>query len=221
MFTFEQNLRREICNAALALHKSGMSFATFDKSKCNSDFWTRTSNGGWRTAGGAAAIRDIFDNGYKYATECATAMMIVYYKAILEVYGEELFNKTFTSIYLMGWDVRDPLLMKVATMNNVDKLLAGDRGYFANPDHSADLPQWQGENVIVLEDDLYYGHGIGVENSKNIINSLNSKRKIGNPQSAYLMNKAGRPDFTKLERVMSADKVMTIWRAFPTEKMFV
>jgi protein-glutamine gamma-glutamyltransferase len=220
---FEQNLRQEIVNAAYALHKSGMRFAVFADSKANSDFWSRTSNGGWRlnpNANPANAVNDIFSNGYKYATECATAMGIIYYKAVLEVYGEELFNKTFKSIYLMNWDIRDPLLAKVGMMNNVEKLLTGDRAYFANPDHSPDLPQWQGENVIVLEDNLYYGHGIGINTAEHIINALNSKRKSGNPQSAYLMGKAGRPDFTMLEKVMMSDKVITIWRGFPTKKMF-
>jgi len=218
MFTFEQNLRREIVNAAYALHKSGMSFAVFTKSKCNPDYWTRTSNGGWSLKPGANpadAIRDIFDNGWAYATECATAMVIVYYKAVLEVYGDDLFNKTIKSIYLMDWDVRDPLFAAVGSMNKVPELIPGDRGYFANPDHSPDLPQWQGENVIVLGDGRYYGHGIGINTADHIMNALNSKRGGGNPRPAYLMNSAGRPDFARLERVMTAESAITVWREFP------
>ena len=220
--TFEQNLRSEIVNAAHALHKSGMSFALFADSKCNGDYWTRTSNGGWsrRASGGdsADAIRDIFANGYKYATECATAMEIVYYKALLEVFGQvggDLFNRTFDSIYLMDWDIRDPLLRKVGYMEPVSELLIGDRAYFANPDHAPELVQWQGENVIVLEDGRYYGHGIGIADADRIINSLNSRRKSDNPRSAYLMNKAGRPDFKRLAVIMYSDGAVAVWKEFP------
>jgi len=233
MDNFEQNLRKEICNAALALSKSGLRFAVFSNTECNEQYWIRTSNGGWRTStrmppaadsattfAPANAIRDIYTNGYKYATECATAMEIVYYKALLEVYGEELFNRTFTSIYLMDWDIRDPLLMKVGYMEDLSggrlpPLQAGDRAYFANPDHSPDLPQWQGENVIVLENDRYYGHGIGVASAERIIASLNSRRGGDNPRSAYLMNSAGRPDFIRLGKVMEANVAVSVWREFP------
>jgi protein-glutamine gamma-glutamyltransferase len=215
---FEQKLRTEIVNAAYSLHKSGMSFAIFANTRCNPDYWTRTSNGGWRLNPDAApsdAVRDIFGNGYRYATECATAMGIVYYKAVLEVYGDELFDRTFTSIYLMDWDIRDPLLNRVGYMESVSSLVTGDRAYFANPDHSPELPQWQGENVIVLGDGAYYGHGIGINSAEHIVKSLNSKRFSGNPRPAYLMSSAGRPDFAKLARVMSSESAVAVWKAFP------
>ncbi|MCL2036338.1 MAG: protein-glutamine gamma-glutamyltransferase [Oscillospiraceae bacterium] len=219
-YEFEQNLREEICNAANALHQSGMSFAVFANTRCNEDYWNRAGNGGWnmkQNVKPSEAVNDIFDNGWRYSTECATAMEIVYYKAILEVYGDELFDKTFTTIYLMDWDIRDPLLRKVGRMEDVgsEGLLIGDRAYFANPDHAPDLPQWQGENVIVLEDGLYYGHGIGLNTAENIIKSLNSRRKSGDVQSAYLMNKAGRPDFRKLADVMNSPTAVAVWRHFP------
>ena len=60
-----------------------MGFATFRKSKCNLDFWNRTDEGGFVLKDGvkaSEAIHDIFANSPKYATECATAMMIVYIK---------------------------------------------------------------------------------------------------------------------------------------------
>jgi len=215
---FEKELRQAICDSALVLHKSGMRFAIFSDTRCNEEYWNRTSNGGWKLRSGANpanAIRDIFVNGSQYATECATAMTIVYYKAALTVYGDDLFNKTFSSIYLMDWDIRDPLLNKVGRMEPVSKLIPGDRGYFANPDHAPDLPQWQGENVIVLGDDRYYGHGIGIASAEYIINSLNSRRSRENARQAYLMNSAGRPDFEKLARIMNAGNTVAVWRVFP------
>ncbi|MCL1831873.1 MAG: protein-glutamine gamma-glutamyltransferase [Oscillospiraceae bacterium] len=214
---FETKLRTAIVDAARALNKSGMKFAVFADTRCNTQYWNRTSNGGWKLASGtdaATAIRDIFDNGYKYATECATAMGIVYYKAISDVYGDELFNRVFTSVYLMDWDVRDPLLRQIGRLRSVTSIIAGDRAYFANLDHAEDLPQWQGENVIVLGDGKYYGHGIGIATADSIINSLNRRRKSDNPRPAYLMDSAARPDFHKLADVMYGGTV-AVWRAFP------
>ncbi|MCL1903973.1 MAG: protein-glutamine gamma-glutamyltransferase [Oscillospiraceae bacterium] len=217
---FEAKLRREICGAAEALNESDMAFAVFAATKCNAKYWNKTGNGGWRLkteVAPSAAIKDIFDNGWQYATECATAMEIVYYKALLEVYGDELFDNTFHSIYLMDWDIREPLLSKAGSMSE-GALIAGDRGYFANPDHDPTLPQWQGENVIVLsvaDGGRYYGHGIGISSGDNIINALNSRRKAGNPRSAYLMKSVGRPDFKKLADVMYSEKAITVWKEFP------
>lgn len=198
---FELTLRREIVNAAMALYKSGLGFAVFHRSKCNEEYWYRTPNGGFRLKPGAntaEAINDIFTNGRAYATECATAMMIVYYKALLSVYGEEKFNRLFPTAYLMNWHTSDPLLRAVGTPKPVGQLLLGDRAYFANPDVDPQVPQWQGENVIVLPKGLYYGHGVGIKNAQQIIRSLNSNRESGSNRSAYLMESAGRPDFKKL-----------------------
>ena len=72
---FELKMRKEIINAANALLRSGMSFAVFRKSRCNTDYWERTDDGGFKLRPDVKAsdgIRDIFENGDMYATECAT-----------------------------------------------------------------------------------------------------------------------------------------------------
>lgn len=195
---FELGLRRSIVDAALALNKSRMGFAVFQRTYCNTDFWNRDANGGFRLKSGAipsAAIMDIYQNGRAYATECATAMMIVYYRAMLEIYGEAMFNSLFKSIYLMNWHTSDPLLRAVTTPRPVNDILLGDRGYFANPDVDPQTPQWQGENVIVLPNNMYYGHGVGIMPAERIIRSLNGNRKPGAARTAYLMSSAGNPDY--------------------------
>ncbi|MCL1881312.1 MAG: protein-glutamine gamma-glutamyltransferase [Oscillospiraceae bacterium] len=220
---FERKLRQAICDAAIALSKSGMRFAIFKDSKCNESYWHRTSNGGWRLrqdVNASEAVRDIYSHGYKYATECATAMTIVYYKAILTVYGDELFDITFGNgaIYLMDWEFRDPLIRRVGQMFSVNELIEGDRAYFANPDYNPDTPQWQGENAIVLGAGKYYGHGMGVVTAEQIIRSLNNARKPNSTRSAELLNKAGRPDFKQLADVLFAyesGNVPAVWRTFP------
>ena len=218
---FELSLRREIVAASRELYRSGMGFAVFEQTKANPDFWTITSNGGFRQkegVKGSAAISDIFINGRQYATECATAMVIVYYKALLNLLGAERFDALFGNIYLMNWDIQEPLLREVGTPRSVAQHLIGDRAYFNNPDVSPDVPWWQGENVIVLPDSLYYGHGIGIQPADGIIRVLNSQRKEDATQSAYLMNTAARPSFRKLfdaTRRSAPVSSPIVWLPFP------
>lgn len=209
---FELDLRKEIVGAAIALNSSGLSFSVFHDSFCNPEYWDRAANGGFSLKEGvkpSEAISDIFENGGEYGTECATAMMIVYYKALLGVYGEELFNKLFPKIYLMDWDVTEPLLKEVGIPRKAADILLGDRGYFANPDVNPATPQWQGENVIVLPDSMYYGHGIGVRTAEEIIRALNANRKKNASQSAYLLDTVSRPDFKKLAGVTQSQSAST------------
>ncbi len=204
---FEVNLRAKTVEAAQALNRSGMDFAVFHESRCNETYWVRKDNGGFLLRDGvspAAAIRDIFQNGRKYGTECATAMVIVFYGALLNVYGDTLFNRTFPSIYLMNWNRMDPLLQSVGIPKDVQALVIGDRGYFNNPDVNPQTPEWQGENVIVLPGGLYYGHGIGITTAENIIAALNGNRKNGAQRTAYLMDAAARPNYNELYRQYAA-----------------
>lgn len=200
-FKFELQLRNEIIAASRELNKSGMDFEIFRESRCNPDYWTRTREGGFLLKSGVKpsdAIQDIFKNGRKYGTECATAMMIVYYKALLSVYSEDLFNKLFPRIELMDWHHVDRRLQEVAGMQKSAVYLPGDRRYFANPDVSPVTPEWQGENVIDLGNGLYYGHGLGIYDAERIIQSLNRNRVEDADETAYLMDSAGRPDFKRL-----------------------
>jgi len=120
---FELKLRREIINASNALLRSGMSFAIFRKSKCNPRYWVRMDDGGFALKQGVKpsdAVADIFSNGSKYATECATGALIVYYKALLETFPEDAYNRMFPNIYLMNWhriekEIREVGLMQTAT----------------------------------------------------------------------------------------------------------
>jgi protein-glutamine gamma-glutamyltransferase len=201
---FELALRNEIVNAARALDRSRFGFAVFHQSRANPAYWDRTDNGGFRLKPGAspsAAINDIFVDGGRYATECATAMVIVYYKALLEVFGEELFDRLFSDIFLMNWHITEPLLREIGTPQRVSDILLGDRGYFANPDVNPQTPQWQGENVIVLPGGLYYGHGIGIHNAERIIAALNANRREGATRSAHFLDSAARPNFKRLAEV--------------------
>lgn len=200
LLKFELNLRKSIISAAIDLGNSRLSFSVFRKSKCNPDYWDRTNEGGFALKSGVKpsdAVKDIYINSSSYGTECATAMVIVYYKALVDIFPEDLFNKLFSEIYLMDWQHLDRNFGLVDNINVAD-YLPGDGRYFKNPDVDPMYPEWQGENVIDLGNGLYYGHGIGITDAGRIVEELNKKRIAGSKVSAYLMKSAKRLDFINL-----------------------
>jgi protein-glutamine gamma-glutamyltransferase len=198
---FELTLRKNIVIASVNLNNGGMSFKTFRKSICNHDYWDRTKEGGFLLKQGitpSVAIKDISINGSKYGTECATTMIIVYYEALLNTFPEKLFNELFTEIHLMNWHYIDKLLYEAGYLEKKSDYLPGDRRYIYNPDVNPVTPQWQGENIIELGSELYYGHGIGIGSVDEIINELNKRRKDNPNVSAYLLDSAAILDFKNL-----------------------
>ena len=200
--TAELKIRNSIVNAARELNKSGFRFKVFRESTVNPDFWRRTNEGGFQLKSGVLpsdAINDIYRNGSMYGTECATAMLIVLYKAMLDVMPVDQFNKLYSDIYLMDWKSIDRDLALVSQHNIADEL-PGDARYFMNPDVDPLRPEWQGENVYYLGGGRYYGHGLGINDADSIIRSLNSARKHGATRSAYLMDPAKRQDYRYLSK---------------------
>jgi protein-glutamine gamma-glutamyltransferase len=200
----ELKLRKNIVTAARELYRSGMSFRIFRNSICNPAYWERTDEGGFllrENVKPTDAVRDIFINGRKYGTECATAIVIIFYKAVLEAFPEERFNELFKRIYLMDWQ-RDKEL-GIRYYENLTDYLPGDCRYFKNPDVDPLTPEWQGENAIDLSQGRYYGHGIGIKTAKGIIDALNMHREPGSQTSAYLLDSATRPDFKYLASVLA------------------
>jgi len=210
---FELDLRAAIVKAAEDLNRSGLRFAVFSKSYANPEYWTRRSDGGFLLKTGvkaSEAIRDIFKNGRLYGTECATAMPIVYFKALLDVFGDEAFDRMFRSIYLMNWHYLPPELAATGRMQAARTYLPGDRRYVANPDVDPETPEWQGENVIDLGNGFYYGHGMGRRRVEEIIRALNFNRAPGARREAYLMDTLGRPDFRRLFREHQRSRTVSV-----------
>lgn len=198
---FELTLRGTIVGRSNKLYRSGLNFATFRNAYCNERYWHLGRDGGWelpRSASASDAVYDIYENGRKYGTECATAMQIVYYGALADITAKDKFDRQFAGIRMMNWSNISPALREVGNMNRESDYFPSDRRYFKNPDVDMNASWWQGENVIDMGDGTYYGHGVGRLPADQIIMHLNDNRAPGATRTAYLMDSAGRPDFKKL-----------------------
>lgn len=199
---FELKLRNDIVESAKALNDSGVSFASFKKSRCNAAYWNLTKYGGFQLRYGVKpsdAIQDIFMNGSKYAFECSTAMVIVFYQAVLHSIGKRSFNQLFADILLLDWQYDKDLGLITQTITKTE-VLPGDVLYFDNPDYNPETPEWRGENVVFLGNGTYYGHGIGITGATEMFYFLNTQRKPDARHLAYLMDMVVRPGFASLAR---------------------
>ena len=198
LLQFELKMRDHLVRSAIALYESGIAFSTFENSRANPVYWDRTELGGFRLRTGvppSQGIINIFQEGRKYATECATAMVIILYHAVLQSIRREDFERMFADILLYDWRYDQDLDLQTTRTTT---FLPGDILYFANPDHNPDKPQWQGENAVDLGRGMYYGHGAGIRDAESMIEFLNEQRRYGATRSAYLVPQATRPGFAYL-----------------------
>ncbi|SEQ72307.1 protein-glutamine gamma-glutamyltransferase [Piscibacillus halophilus] len=200
---FEITLRKNIIESSKAMDQGQAEFEVFAHSRCNPKYWNRTITGGFSLRGDvlpSEAIQDIYLNSSLYGFECATAMLIVYYHAVLNTIGDQHFNRLFRGLYLYSWHSDSDLRLQTV---DTDHLIPGDVVYFRNPDVSPETRWWQGENAVVLEDGRFFGHGIGITSAEQIIESLNRHRRPGSRRSAFMIRTITRPHFKYLARVTS------------------
>lgn len=209
--SFDLTLRAQIINASKQLLRSGMQFRVFRKAYCNPMFWIRTPQGGFRLRPGvrpSMGIYDIFRNGQMYATECATAIVIVFYKALLDLYGYEIFDQLFQRIYLYTWNYDPNLIIRTT---NIDLPAPGDVVYFKNPQVDPMTPEWQGENTVYMGSNYHYGHGIGIRTLREIIFHLNMHRFPFAMISAFLTKINTRIDPNEMvEHLPSSTKLVPV-----------
>ncbi len=206
---FDLNVRVNLVLACIEMFNSGLQFRTFKHSYCNEKFWERTKLGGFRLKPGqpaSDAIRDILKNGTKYATECATAMIILIYRALLDIYSEQTFNRLFANLLLYTWEYDRDLQLITKTGGEI---IPGDLTYFKNPQVNPETMEWQGENTVYLGDGLYYGHGMGVKTKKQVIEHLNIRRIPFAFLSAYLTDFITRIDYRYMSQYASPLKMKT------------
>jgi len=204
--SFDLTLRTYIIRASKELLASNMQFRVFRRAYCNPMFWIRTRQGGFRLRPGvrpSAGIYDIFRNGQFYATECATAIVIVFYKALLDLYGYEVFDQLFNrGLYLYTWNYDPKLAIRTA---EIDRPVPGDVVYIKNPQVDPITPEWQGENTVSMGSNFYYGHGIGIRPLPEIIFHLNMHRYPFAMISAYLTNLNTRIDANEMANYLTDD----------------
>ena len=204
--SFDLTLRTYILKASKDLLASGMQFRVFRRAYCNPMFWIRTPMGGFRLRPGvrpSMGIIDIFRNGQFYATECATAIIIVFYKALLDLYDYEIFDQIFNNgFYLYTWNY-DPKLAILTS--EVDRPTPGDVVYIKNPQVDPITPEWQGENTVYMGSNYYYGHGIGIRTLQEIIFHLNMHRYPFAMISAFLTKLNTRIDPNEMAKYLNND----------------
>lgn len=186
---FDLQLRENIIRTAKKLHESNVAFAPFQTSKFNPEIWQKIKYGYLLkpSVPPSQAINDIFINSNQYAFECSTAIVIIYYKAVLDTISTSYFNMLFQRLLVWDWNYdRD---LGIITKVGRD-FIPGDVVYFFNPDY--DHPVWTGENTVYLGNGLYFGHGIGIESEEGMIKALNTLRKENATQSAYLISQYSR-----------------------------
>lgn len=194
-------------DAAYAMNKAQHEFGDL---KVNSKLWRAegTELGIMHLRAGAKpadALRDIFAQPEKYQFECATAICVIRYKAILDLIGEKDFNRIMGDLKIGPWEQENDAAKawsvrgkaqdgsKIAASEKDVKadLKPGDYTYFKNWSVSLSgwSGGWQGENVIYLGGGKYYGHPFGVTTGQAIVDHLNTNRQNrGNVKSASLMD---------------------------------
>jgi protein-glutamine gamma-glutamyltransferase len=193
---FELTVRMNTVYAAEGMAQGRAGFATFANSRCNERFWILTPEGGFRIrpdVAPSAGINDIFNNSGLYAFECAAAVVIVLYKAVLDTIGAPRFDYWFRNLYIFSWNYdRDLHLIQ----HTGDDVFPGDVRYVDNPDVDPSLSQYQGENLIVMmQEDTYFGHGFGIVSEAAVVEALNRRRKPGATRSAYMLPEITHPNY--------------------------
>jgi len=202
-FLFEIKMRKNIIKAAKEMNQSKAVFTTFASARANPKYWQLTRAGGFLLRPNVKpsdAILDIYRNSSLYGFECATAIPIIFYHAILHSIGSNLFNAVFRNLYLYSWHTDTDL--GIVTFYS-DHFIPGDVLYINNPDYHPNTPQFRGLNVVLLDDGSLFGHGFNIRTDEEIIKILNEKRRPNSHQPAYLTRLVTRPSFKYLAGLAS------------------
>lgn len=165
------------------------------------------------------ALEDVFANPDQYEFECGTAIVILRYKAVLELIGANDFDRVCADMVVGQWKA-DPNVQALWEVESSDDgsgmpeeaddrdiaaIRPGDYAYFMNFDVSDEgaAAGWSGENVIALGNGLYYGHPFGVVADTEIVAKLNKHRNEGSDVDAALMDYRARMS----ARVLDLDRL--------------
>lgn len=112
------------------------------------------------TGGGnpAAGINEYFGGNAKLESDCLGAGIIVLEKGVLDIIGNNLFNRLETAYEgFVSQEVK-----KVSREDSVESMLLGDMAHFPNYDDYLEYAEnpaaWRGENVIKVEESPFWGY---------------------------------------------------------------
>lgn len=183
-------------------------FALIKDHAFNPAFWEPRGGGSFALKAGVKpsdAVKDMFANPDQYQFECATALVIVHYKAMLDLLGPKDFDAACANLQMGPWVYESTMSThwKIdgsgsteATAARREALRGGDYTYIRNwevSDQGRDAG-WQGENVIALGNGQYYGHPFGIATEDHIVNYLNGHRNAGSTRSASMLDLQARLD---------------------------
>ncbi len=178
-----------VVNAARQFAAAGVAFSGSSREdKVNQRLWWMGYGGKMGVRQGtrpSEALNDIFKNGRLYGMECATATLVILYKAILDRIGPKDFDVAFAKTRLFRWEIEDDDFKKAKRTGKLPGFWPGDHTYFKNPEFDPSNSAFQGENVIYLGKGEYFGHGLGIVTERELIDSLNSLRRPGARKSAF------------------------------------
>ncbi|MFC1610811.1 hypothetical protein ACFL6C_07625 [Myxococcota bacterium] len=192
-----------VVSACRALARASPRFGVSHSHQFSSRFWLPVAESGcgaFEIRPGvlpSEAIRDIQVHPKRYRFDCGTAIVVVFYTAMLELLGEKTFNRVCANLEVGPWWLGPNLaehlhgsgdISRAATPQSRRELRPGDHVRFCNWDVSAAGRRggWSGENAIYLGNGLYYGHPFGICNEKTIVDHLNAHRRWLFPRSATL-----------------------------------
>jgi protein-glutamine gamma-glutamyltransferase len=200
-----------IMGAARDLAAARPAFELIKNHRFAPSHWETIGNGSFQVKAGVSpseALMDIFQNTDAYGFECATAMVIVYYKAMLDLIGAERFDAVCGDLQIGPWVMEDDLRglrdtdgssFEEADAARRAELRPGDYTYFKNWDVSDEgrAAGWQGENVIYLGRDAngteqYYGHPFGVSTEDHIVEYLNRHRNPDSTRTSSMLELQSR-----------------------------
>lgn len=192
-----------IVNACELLAKANHKYSTLPFQSFNREMWQGTGVAGLGSVGGvfklkdgvkpSDAVNDIFNNPKKYKFECATALVIAYHKAILDLIGPKDFDANFKDLKMGPWKYSDTFKQYWGTVNSGKPFQVGQYGYIKNSqvDAISWCKGWQGENVISLGGDKYYGHMYGITTGQKMIEAMNKHRNVWAKHSAAMTDVRG------------------------------
>ncbi len=187
---YEQaRMQLAVVKAARDFAAAGVAFSGSSRTdKVNKALWWMGFGGKMGVRQGvreSEAINDIFVHGSSYGMECATATLVILYKAILDRIGPKDFDEAFAKTRLFRWEIEDDDFKKAKRVGKLPGFWPGDHTYFKNPDFDPSNSAFQGENVIYLGNGEYFGHGIGLVTERQLIEGLNGLRRPGARRSAF------------------------------------